>query len=80
MPIYPESEIKKGITGVIELKIYIDEKGNVMEAIVIRNTTNSKILEENSIKAALRCKYYPAYYNYKPVAVWTTKSYTFHDK
>ena len=81
IPEYSESEIKKGHIGVIEIKLFIDEKGNVGEIEVVKNTTKSNILEEAAKKAALSSRYFPArdVYN-KPMAVWTMKTYSFNAK
>jgi len=80
-PYYPDSEKKKGHEGVIDLKIYVDEKGNVTKVEVIRNTTKSKVLEKIAIDVAMECKFQPARdRKNRPIAVWTTKTYTFSIK
>ena len=79
IPDYAESEMRKGYSGIIELKIRVDEKGNVTDVEVLNNATKSKILEELSTKAALLSKYFPARdVNNKPIAVWTLKTFSFN--
>ena len=78
IPEYSESEIKKGNSGMIEVKLRIDEKGNVTDIEITKNTTKSKKLEDSARKAALSSKYFPARdRSNNPIAVWTFKTYTF---
>lgn len=77
-PDYPDSEKKKGHEGVVDLKTYVDVKGDVKEVEVIRNTTGSKVLENKAIEAAMACKFQPARdIKNRPMAVWTKKTYEF---
>jgi len=77
-PEYPDSEKKKGREGVIEMRILVDERGDVVDAQIVKNTTGSKLLEEISIKAALGCKFQPARDGKNmPIPVWTSRQYTF---
>lgn len=77
-PEYPESERKKGREGVIDLHIRINEQGKVTKVEVIRNTTNSKILEQSAVDVAYKTIYQPALdINNRPIAAWTQRTYTF---
>ena len=82
-PQFPESEINKGYEGIIEVKLHIDEFGNVIELEIINNTTRSKKLENLVIQAAQKSKYHAARDKAnKPIAIWTSRTYTFkrHNK
>lgn len=77
-PAYPASEKKKGYEGVIEMRILVDERGNVVDTEIVRNTTGSKLLEQISIEAAIGCKFQPARDGRNnPIPVWTSRQYTF---
>ena len=80
-PDYPESEKNKGHEGIIEVRILVDERGNVVDTEVVRNTTGSKVLEDIALKVAIGGKYQPARDgNNNPIPVWTIKQYTFSVK
>ena len=80
-PQYPESELEKGHEGIIDLRLYVDEKGNVTEVKIIKNTTNSKVLANLVIKAALESKYQSARdRKNNPIATWTSRTYSFKVK
>jgi len=77
-PEYPDSERKKGYKGIIDVNVFIDEKGRVTNVDVVRNTTNSKVLEQTAVEAAYKTIYQPALDNKnKPIASWTVRTYTF---
>ncbi|MCH8285720.1 TonB family protein [candidate division KSB1 bacterium] len=80
-PAYPDSEKNKGHVGVIDMRILVDERGNVVDTEILRNTTGSKLLEQISIEAAIGCKFQPARDGKNnPIPVWTSKQYTFSVK
>lgn len=77
-PEYPDSERRKGFKGVIDVNVFIDEKGKVTRVEVIRNTTNSKVLEKAATEAAMKTVYQPALdKKNNPIASWTVRTYTF---
>ncbi|RKY86959.1 hypothetical protein DRQ09_05260 [candidate division KSB1 bacterium] len=76
-PRYLKSAQEKGQKGTIELMVKINEKGIPIEVKVLRNTTGSKDLEKEAIKATMKSRYQPAMHNGKPITVWVTRTYTF---
>ncbi|NIR47826.1 energy transducer TonB [candidate division KSB1 bacterium] len=79
-PEYPEEEKKKGVQGVVKLSIHIDEKGRVIEAIVVDNTTGSNKCAQAAIEAAHGSRFTPAKEGKKPVSSWITQPYRFNLK
>jgi len=73
-PIYPEIARKAGMEGWVYLKIQIDEKGDVVNAKVLKGLGAG--LDEAAFAAAMRCKFKPAMQRDKPVKVWM--SYPVH--
>ncbi len=78
IPRFPQSEINKGSEGSIEVLLYIDAQGNVTNADIVSNSTDSKKLEELVLQSALKSKYRAARdKNNRPVASRTTRTYSF---
>jgi len=77
IPEYPQELQKKGIEGFVKLHLYVDKTGRVIKAIVLENTTNSKICADASVSAALKCRYIPAKSSGKTVDIWIDRTYTF---
>ncbi|MFQ5823676.1 MAG: energy transducer TonB [bacterium] len=76
-PEFPEDEKKRGIQGVVKLSIHIDEKGYVVEVIVIENSTGSEKCAQAAIEAAYGSRFFPAREGKKPVGYWITQPYRF---
>ncbi|MFC1733760.1 TonB family protein [candidate division KSB1 bacterium] len=77
-PEYPDSERKKGHEGAIDVNIFIDENGKVAKVEVIRNTTNSSVLEDAAVQAAYKTVYQPALdRSNRPIPSWTIRTYSF---
>jgi protein TonB len=76
-PEYPEEDKKKGVKGLVKLSIQIDEHGNVVEVIVIENTTGSENCAKAAIEAAYGSRFFPAREGNKPVKYWITQPYRF---
>ncbi len=77
IPEYPQELQKKGVEGFVKLHLHVDKTGRVIKAIVLENTTNSKICAKASISAALKCRYIPAKSSGKVVDIWIDRTYTF---
>jgi len=77
IPEYPKKERRKGIEGVVELKILVNSKGKVDSVVVLQNTTKSKILEKAAIQAAYKSLYLPAKKNGKKISIWIRRPYRF---
>ncbi|MGD8717269.1 MAG: energy transducer TonB [Candidatus Zixiibacteriota bacterium] len=68
-PKYPEEAREAKIEGDVTLVVYIDEKGDVLEA-GVKSSLGVAGMDEAAKKAALECKFKPATYQGKPVGVW----------
>jgi TonB family protein len=68
-PKYPEEAREAKIEGDVTLLVYIDENGDVRNAIV-QFSRGSAALEEAAKKAAMKCKFKPAKRQGVPVGVW----------
>jgi protein TonB len=76
-PEYPEDDKKRGIQGVVKLSINIDEKGRVVEVIVLQNSTGSEKCAQAAVEAAYGSRFLPAREGNKPVSYWITQPYRF---
>lgn len=77
IPEYPEKEKKKGIKGEVKISIQIDDKGKVVDAVVVENTTGSELCAQSAIKAALASRFIPARVNGIPKEDWLIMPYRF---
>jgi len=75
MPAYPFSAKRKGVTGLVQLNVRIDEQGSV-ERITILNSPDID-LSDAAITAVLQWKYKPFLLNGEPTAVDTTVTINF---
>ncbi|MFA5803604.1 MAG: energy transducer TonB [Melioribacteraceae bacterium] len=67
-PAYPQLAKLSGIQGTVYLKLLIDEKGNVDQAIVLQGVKD--MIDEAALASAKEAKFSPAMLNNKPVKVW----------
>ena len=58
-PVYPEIAKEAGIEGTVYIEAGIDEKGNVVQAAVLKGVPNTG-LDEAALEAVLRSKWRPA--------------------
>ena len=79
-PEYPEEEKKKGIHGVVKLSIHIDNKGKVVEVVVLDNTTRSEKCAQAAVEAAYGSRFRPAKEGNRAVDFWITQPYRFDIK
>jgi TonB family protein len=68
-PKYPKEASEARVEGDVTLLVYIDENGDVRNALV-RASPAFAPLDEAAKKAALDCKFKPASHRGKPVGVW----------
>jgi TonB family protein len=61
--------------GTVWVKLWVDEKGNVREATVLKS--DAEILNQPSIDAAMKWKFEPAILKGQPVDVWVTIPFKF---
>ena len=76
-PKYPKEDRRDGVRGEVKLSIHVDERGKVIEVIVLSNSTGSKNCEKAAIDAAYDSRFIPAKEGDKTVSQWVTQSYTF---
>jgi len=81
-PEYPELGRLYGMKAVVTVRVLIDEKGNVLDAIVPGNSNTRDSLEafgfiEAALTGAKKCRFTPAFQNGEPVKVWVSFPYEF---
>jgi periplasmic protein TonB len=74
-PVYPEIARKAGVEGTVWLKLWIDKEGKVKKAIVVKS--DSEVLDQAAIDAAMQWVFTPALQRDKPVAVWMSIPFKF---
>lgn len=67
--IYPEIAGKAGAQGTVKLLVYVDEFGDVRDA-VVADSPGWLALEEAARRGALTIRYKPAKRDDKPVSAW----------
>jgi len=70
-PIYPEIAQEAGIEGTIYIQFFIDKKGHVTEAWVLKGIPNTG-LDEAALVAVKKSRWKPAQQRDKKVGVWQT--------
>ena len=70
-PIYPDEDKDSGIEGIIYIQFFIDKKGNVTEASVIKGIPNTG-LDESALSAVKKSSWEPALQGEMEVGVWQT--------
>jgi TonB family protein len=73
-PEYPQTAKAVNASGTVNIKITIDEKGNVIEA---EPSSGHPFLQSSAIKAALKARFMPTLISGKPVKVRTVIVYNF---
>ncbi|MFH2055774.1 MAG: energy transducer TonB [bacterium] len=69
-PKYPEMAKRAGIEGEVYVKVYVDKNGDVLKAIVLKESGANVGFEEAATEAAMLGKWKPAMQNKQPVGVW----------
>ena len=70
VPQYPESAMKKKISGTVWLNVLVDEKGAVTTARVLRSDADE--LNDAAIQTAKKYNFIPGTYHKKPIPVWVS--------
>ena len=70
VPQYPESAMKKKISGTVWLNVLVDEKGGVKSARVLRSEAEE--LNDAAIQTAKKYSFIPGTYHKKPIPVWVS--------
>ena len=71
-PIYPDLARRAGIEGHVWLKVLIDRRGAVRDALVASESNENAGFGEAAVAAARKCVWRPAIANGQPTAVWVT--------
>jgi len=70
VPQYPESAMKKKISGTVWLNVLVDEHGGVKSARVLKS--DSEDLNDAAIQTAKKYTFIPGTYHKKPIPVWVS--------
>lgn len=76
-PIYPPLALATGLQARLTIRAYIDERGNVADAIVAYCSAPGMGFEESALKAVRQWHFRPAIQNGKPIGVWTNLPFFF---
>ncbi len=68
-PEYPRSAKEAGVTGIVWVKVLVNEGGEVIDARVGKSS-GTQVLDDAAIEAGRKCKFTPAMHNGRPVKVW----------
>jgi TonB family protein len=68
--VYPPIAQRQGLTGVVELNVLIDERGNVTDTQIVAGTGGRSGMNEAAIVCVKQRKYRPATKDGVPVKVW----------
>ncbi len=71
-PEYPPTAKKDHIQGSLWVKAYVDAKGTVQKAFVLKCSAPGNGFEEAALKAAYKNVFKPAKLGSRPVGVWVT--------
>ena len=64
MPVYPQTALRAGISGLVKVEISVDEEGNVTDA---KAVDGQQFLRTSAEDAARRSKFKPAMFDGKPI-------------
>ncbi len=70
VPQYPESAMKKKISGTVWLNVLVDEKGSVKSARVLKS--DAEELNDAAVQTAKKYSFIPGTYRKKPIPVWVS--------
>jgi TonB family protein len=70
VPQYPESAMKKKISGTVWLNVLVDEKGIVKSARVLKS--DAEELNDAAIQTAKKYRFIPGAYHKNPIPVWVS--------
>ena len=74
-PDYPESARREGLEGTVWLRVLVDEKGSVVEAVVIKSVRED--LDQAALESAWKVRYTAPRSKGEAVPVWVVYSVTF---
>jgi TonB family protein len=74
-PVYPQSAIKKKITGLVILRVLVSKTGKPIKTLIIK--ADNKIFIEPAKEAAMKTTFTPAIKNGQPVLCWINIPFKF---
>ena len=77
LPEYPKELQKQNVRGTVKLMLWINANGQVEEAVVTENKTDSEECAQAALKAAKKNTYAPAAIGKNKVAAWVACIYSF---
>lgn len=75
VPVYPELALRAGLTGRVQVKIWVDREGRVRRALVTGE--GNEVFHQAALDAAMQFVFTPAIMNGNPVSVWVTIPFSF---
>lgn len=70
-PVYPMDARRRGLSGQVTLRLYVDAEGDVRE-VQVQAAEPAGVFEEKAVEAARKWKFDPAMFKGAPVGVWMT--------
>lgn len=70
-PVYPMDARRRGISGQVTLRLYVDAEGGVRE-VQVQAAEPVGVFEEKAVEAARKWRFEPAVFKGAPVGVWMT--------
>ncbi|MGE4265405.1 MAG: energy transducer TonB [Desulfovibrio sp.] len=70
-PVYPMDARRRGISGMVTLRLYVDAEGGVRE-VQVQAAEPVGVFEEKAVEAARKWRFEPALFKGAPVGVWMT--------
>ena len=69
-PLYPPIALRQRVDGTVELNVFVDEKGAVLDVLVVQGAGGRAGLNEAAIDSVKKRRYRPATKDGVPVKVW----------
>jgi TonB family protein len=79
-PKFPAMAQNAGVGGKVLVQFYVDKKGDVKKALIVKATPPGLGFEEEAVKAVLQWKFTPALQRENPVGVWVAQQIRFEVK
>ncbi|MCX5800843.1 MAG: TonB family protein [Candidatus Eisenbacteria bacterium] len=76
-PVYPEMARQAAVGGKVIVQFYVDKKGDVKQAKIIKADPKGLGFEEAATEAVMKWKFTPALQRETPVGVWVAQTISF---
>ena len=76
-PVYPEMARQAAVGGKVIVQFYVDKKGDVKQAKIIKADPKGLGFEEAAVEAVMKWKFTPALQRENPVGVWVAQTISF---